>query len=1207
MRNFVRNPLAGAVELTNTKTAERPTGSKRGLLFLRNVSHLLPEVATGRTVWHSLAIVLVFAQLLYGQTDRSKLRIDPGLTSTLPGHVSPRVRIAVDQGQAPDSLLLEHVSLFLKRSPSQQADLEELMAQQQGSSSPLYRHWLTPEQYADRFGFSRSDMGAVTDWLEAEGFTDVRASRGRGWVTFSGTARQFKRTFHTSIHLFDFGGEQYYASVTDPSLPVAVQQIALGFQGLTNFRPKPVARIAVPAGQGLATTSLGCDTASGYPESGRLTPANFATIYDISPLYEMNPAIDGSLQKIAVVGEAGVTGTSLLNDVTQFRSCYGLPPTVPTGASTKGSPVVAILGGSQPQSTPSDALSEADLDLEWTGAVAPNAQVIYDYAANIFDAAADVIDNDRAPVLSMSYGSCEPGAAGIDPLLYRALAQQGNVEGITWLADSGDSGPAGCDIHEINPEATNGLAVLLPASIPEVTAVGGTEFAESFSGGNFWNAEGSATGYIPEQVWNDTVLSDTLLASGGGASRIFSTKPVWQLGLGADSARDLPDVSFAASPYHDPYRIFFNGNTSPQSAGGTSAATPSFAGIIALLNQYLMMKTPSGTAGSGNINPGLYALAQAQPQVFHDITVGSNTVPCGAGTPNCPAAMGAPKVLGFSALPGYDQASGLGSLDVSAFIKAWSAGQPSTTSLSAIVPAGGLTVASSLQLSATVVPGSAAASAFPTGSVNFIVTHPSPIFLGSVQLVSTTGTATANLLVEPGQLPVGTDTIEAIYSGDDSFRSSFGTTTATMSASTGNSSVVATVPLVVPEVPVADGGTNWTVTIKLQNLAPFSTVLTSVTALGTSTGTSVSSSITGNFDLNLSGSIVDLFGSATIPASGAVSATYRTNNVVPPETVVFSFSGVDASGYAWNTTCTTLLNGAPTIISNMVSAATFQPVAVPVGSPDPPADAPDVEQSVFAPGMAVSVFGRPGDNLSQFTASAPLPLPSYLVSPDGSSFVQASISGTPTPLYFVAPYQPQLSPPAPSQINLQIPYELQTSFSATATSLPAVLTLNNGGVVTSFSFTVQPVAPSIFLTHGVWNTPATGAVSVNNQANPAPAGSAVTIYFTGAGALKSPGLIDGQAAQVGTPAPLGTVALTLSGDGIDPQTFPNTNAPLTVAMAPGSVGLAQAAFTLPQNLPAGSYKLTISMQGVVGTGMSAVTLPSVTGNTVTLWVGPLLQ
>src|ERR1017187_7943630 len=128
------------------------------------------------------------------------------------------------------------------------------------------------------------------------------------------------------------------------------------------------------------------------------------------------------------------------------------------------------------------------------------------------------------------------------------------------------------------------------AALPQVTGVGGTEFDEG--SGSYWNlkntsSQASALSYIPETSWNDSAIKGTPHASGGGASAFFS-KPSWQTGAGvpADGARDVPDVSLSASPDQDGYRIYTGGSL--QIIGGTSVGPPQFAGITALLSQYLV-------------------------------------------------------------------------------------------------------------------------------------------------------------------------------------------------------------------------------------------------------------------------------------------------------------------------------------------------------------------------------------------------------------------------------------------------------------------------------------------------------------------------------------------------------------------------------------------------------------------------------------------
>src|SRR5262249_28537051 len=157
---------------------------------------------------------------------------------------------------------------------------------------------------------------------------------------------------------------------------------------------------------------------------------------------------------------------------------------------------------------------------------------------------------------SMSYGLCEPQTARSDALTLQAWARQANAQGMTWINAAGDSGGADCVSSDSTQDA--GLAVGIPASIPEVTGIGGPVFTEG--SGQYWNTTnnssgGSAISYIPEKVWNDSTQGDPA-AGGGGASELFA-KPSWQTGTGVpnDSARDVPDVALAASADHDGYLV----------------------------------------------------------------------------------------------------------------------------------------------------------------------------------------------------------------------------------------------------------------------------------------------------------------------------------------------------------------------------------------------------------------------------------------------------------------------------------------------------------------------------------------------------------------------------------------------------------------------------------------------------------------------------
>ena len=314
--------------------------------------------------------------------------------------------------------------------------------------------------------------------------------------------------------------------------------------------------------------------------------------------------------------------------------------------------------------------------------MARNAKLIYVNSKNaLFTSLQYAVDQNLAPVISISYGLCEAQFSSTDIATLTAMGQQANAQGQTIVSSSGDSGAADCD-YSADPNnpvksATHGYAVDVPASLPYVTGMGGTEFSEGDDTGatQYWNGtnngnNGSAISYIPEMVWNDTVADGSLAATGGGVSTLF-TKPSWQTGAGvpADGQRDVPDVALSSSADHDGYLIcsrsscvngYRRSDQTLNVIGGTSAAAPTFAGIVALLVQQTNQP-------QGNVNPVLYGLAASAPNAFHDITTGDNMVPCTQGTKDCPAG----GMIGYSAGPGYDLTTGLGSVDVGALAAAW--------------------------------------------------------------------------------------------------------------------------------------------------------------------------------------------------------------------------------------------------------------------------------------------------------------------------------------------------------------------------------------------------------------------------------------------------------------------------------------------------------------------------------------------------------
>jgi subtilase family serine protease len=685
---------------------------------------------------------------VHAAEDRISTSADGNQTVLIGGPIHPRAIPENDRGPVASTLPITGITLNVKMSANQQAELDGLLEEQRDPSSASFQKWLTPEEFGSRFGLSHGDLGKLTSWLRSQGFTVDHVARGMNWISFSGTAAQVDAAFHAALHTFLVDGETHFANTNEPSVPAAFAHVIAGFQGLNDFRLKP---------QRLKTRVLSPDFTSSNGMHN-LAPGDVATIYDAAPLY--NAGIDGTGQKIVVAGQTDIN----LSDIQAFRTQFGL----------SANPPQLVLYGADPGTVSGD-MEEADLDLEWSGATARNAAIIYVYSRNVISSVQYAISQNLAPVISLSYGGCEAENSST----LRSVAQQANAQGITWLASSGDSGAAGCDSKK---PATHGLGVNSPASIPEVTGVGGSEFNEGT--GAFWSATngangGSALSYIPEMAWNDTATRTDLAATGGGAS-IFYSKPAWQTGLGvpADGARDVPDVSLSASPDHDGYYFYSGGSL--QIVGGTSVSTPIFAGIVGLLNHYLVSKGVQPTAGLGNINPTLYHLASNANSIFHDIAVGNNIVPCTTGSPDCVGGS-----LGFSAGPGYDEVTGLGSVDANNLVTQWTS-LPSSISTTTTLTANPTSIAStaSTTLTATVKP--ATGTTAPSGSVTFSLGAKT---LGVVSTVVSGSNATASLTVSGTSLANGNNTIIATYGGSATFN---GSTAAAIVAVTGPPVIVST-------------------------------------------------------------------------------------------------------------------------------------------------------------------------------------------------------------------------------------------------------------------------------------------------------------------------------------------------------------------------------------------------------------------------------
>jgi subtilase family serine protease len=785
----------------------------------------------------ALLIASVFSSLSFAaQQDRISGSLSSGESHVLKGNIRHQARPEYDQGRVDPGMQMGTITLMTAPTSEQESAIKLLLTQQQDRKSPNYHKWITPEQYADRFGLSENDMQQLVAWLASQGFTMIQPAHGRNWVSFTGTAAQVENAFRTEIHHYNVKGELHYANANAPQIPAALAGIVSGVRGLDDFHPRPT-------GIRHARPDYFYSTQQG--SANYIAPGDIYTMYDITPLLTATPTkIDGTGQKVAIMGETDI----YLSDLTDFRAAFGLPAITCTAGTPPNDLITAcsdahfkyVLGGVDPGPQGGDVLEEADLDLEWSGAIAPGAQLIFVNSTDAFASFYYAIDNQSAlgeSVISLSFGLCEfdaniGEANGLGSRMFEQELQLASSEGITFVNSSGDSGAAECDDNTTLTStglAIGGLAVSYPASSPEVTGVGGTavQLADLSSSSGYWGTTnspnggsilptGPENGYIPEQAWDDadefaqfcseqtsgsghtfcqtggpptvqgwvpitssaTAQDDIgISADGGGASNCatqtsdFSAcvsgfpQPSWQtVTVSGQTTRMSPDISLLATPDFPGYMLCtqITGGSSCAGGialgnfsliGGTSASAPIFAGMVALINQY------TGSA-QGPINAMLYQTAATAPSAFHDITAGDNNVACSAGTPGAPQpqTIWCPStgVVGYSAGPGFDMATGLGSVDVNKLAVALKS--PPNFSISSSPTSLSVFAGQTATATITVTPinnftgaVSFTCNGLPTGSTcSFSPTDVTP----SGAAVTTTATVTAGGSATSGSVPI---------------------------------------------------------------------------------------------------------------------------------------------------------------------------------------------------------------------------------------------------------------------------------------------------------------------------------------------------------------------------------------------------------------------------------------------------------------------
>ena len=501
------------------------------------------------------------------------------------------------------------------------ASLQGLLVQQQDASSPNYHAWLTPDQFNDRFGPTQDAITAAVSELQNEGFT-VEGVLGRA-IRVSGTAAQVQQAFSARLMSVQAPGQDSRIIATS-GLQVPSALTALGAQ-VAAF--SGYARV-----QTHSKTVLAIDPASRRGPSGGYWFTDLKQAYDY-PSYQ---ALDGTGVNVAVLisSDANDSDVALVFNHERFSQATGRP-----------NPTLIHQAIDQPQPTITGGLDEASLDVQQVLGGAPGANVtvvdVPDLSdQSVIDGYAYIVSAKAASnkalyqLVNSSFGACEAFYTpayndGVDYTfildIEQSLFEQGNAEGITFVASSGDSGGLGCpdtNYFFSSPTAPSRFltGVAFPASSPNVTAVGGTNLITAV------NAPALDSTYVGENAQGDPEtpydpygvgvnVYGGFWGAGGGISQLFA-KPSYQqmVSTGSASFRTLPDVGMqvggcpggiAVTPC-PAARSFVIVAINGGFAGliGTSVASPEFVGALALAIQR--------SGPQGNMNPYLYTRGALQ-------------------------------------------------------------------------------------------------------------------------------------------------------------------------------------------------------------------------------------------------------------------------------------------------------------------------------------------------------------------------------------------------------------------------------------------------------------------------------------------------------------------------------------------------------------------------------------------------------------------
>lgn len=1020
--------------------------------------------------------------------DRLTQPIQESSRVALPGTLHPLANKANDRGAVADGTKLDRIQVVLKRSGAQESALKQLIGEMHSPGSANYHKWLTPDSFGKQFGPSDADVAKLESWLGSHGFSITKLNPGRQTLEIAGTAGQFRDTFHAQIHSYQVKGvqggvETHFANASDPDIPAALAPVFGGFASLNNFRLKSNAHVLGKAQFNTATHEAKPEwTYSGFGSTNYvLAPGDFDVQYDLNPLY--TAGTNGTGQSIAIVNESNIN----IAQVNNYRTLFGLPANPPQVIIDGNDP--GIDGINSPYG-PNFASGEAYLDVELAGAVAPDAQINLVIANDTALESGLTLAMERAvysnisPIISLSFGGCEADQGSFNSFV-NGLWEQAAAQGITVMVSTGDSGSAGCDNDNTQNFAVFGQAVNGLGSTLYNVAVGGTDFYYSQYAGTtaaqnaqlatYWNATPtnstptvSLLSKIPEQPWNNSQYglnlysyyassgntATSIAAGSGGASTCGEPtldsagnttacapypKPSWQSGTGvpADSARDLPDVSlFAANGFNNSYYPICasdgdcEGGSTVQISGigGTSAASPAFAGIMALVNQKY--------GRQGQANYVLYPLATQFPSAFNDVTVGTNTVPCATTTVytvnssgdttgtypsvNCMAvsnplsvtdntyvtANGVAEIEGeisangttasYNAGTGYDLATGLGTIDANNLVTNWGSVTLGATTTTMTSSSTTFAHGTAITVSGTVTGTS------PTGNVSLLTTSADPNNQGEANFALSGGAYSGSV----NYLPGGTYNISGYYPGDGSNAASMSTPvqiTVTPEASTTALTVYTTALANTPGTLASGGSVSYGA---LTALSAKETGVSSGTSSGNPTGNVIfldGGAVLNTAVVNAEGDAelnnVFAIGSHSITAKYSGDGSYAASATASPTTftVVANTPNINISATYANTN-NDLINGQTTYIAVQVENSSSYPNAqalypagtvsisgAPSGVPTTATLVPSVDPSTNAP-EGTAYFAFPASQTGTLNLT-------FTYTPSTANYATASTSG----------------------------------------------------------------------------------------------------------------------------------------------------------------------------------------------------------------------